>query len=180
MSVRADVTDGKAQKPLDIYHPVKTKDGWVIGHVGSNAHFLAACRTFGREDLLEDSRFATPWLRTSQFPAMWAELGRDAVSSTTRELVDASARHGMPLAPVLDLNGFFADPQVRHNGTYIDHEDPEYGVLRQLKYPVDFGVSPATSQGRAPRLSEHAEEILENLGLPSATVADYRRRRIIA
>ena len=166
-------------EPIDMYHTIQTADGYVIGHMGADQQFVGACALFGREDLLDDPRFDGPAARTRNFPAMWAELGRDARQRTTADLVAAAELHGVPLGPVHDLQGFFDDPQVRHNGSYFDYDDPDVGVIRQLKYPADFEASPVQVHARAPRLGEHTDMILDALGRPAEETERLRAAGVV-
>jgi crotonobetainyl-CoA:carnitine CoA-transferase CaiB-like acyl-CoA transferase len=59
---------------------------------------------------------------------------------------------------------FFADPQVQHNQTVFEIEDSEYGPIRQLGFPVRFSQSRLDVQSRAPKLSEHRDEIRSMIG----------------
>ena len=151
-------------KPVDIYHPIKTLDGYVIGHVQTQAQFEATCQVFRRPDVLNDPRFSEPFTRATNFEAMWSEFAKGADQFSSAELLEDAARRGVALGPVYDIAEFFDDPQVRHNQAYFDFEDPELGVIRMLGFPSDLEKSPANVQGRAPRLDEHRDAILARLG----------------
>ncbi|MGN5477884.1 CaiB/BaiF CoA transferase family protein [Cupriavidus basilensis] len=138
--------DPDAQKtpPLDIHHPLRTADGWVIGHIQTDAQFAAACRVFGREDLLECPDWKSAGQRISKNGDMWRELARDAKNMTRAELLERAEAEGVALGPIYTLHEFFDDPQVKSCGVYVDHEDPEFGLVRQMNFPVKFGSRPPT------------------------------------
>ncbi len=165
---------------LVLYRPVATLDGFVIGHIGPDHHFAAACKIFNRTDLLTDPRFAGPWLRASNYRLMWQEFEVSTKSIRTAELLDAAQAHGVPLAKVNSLDEFFEDPQVQHNGTCFQYDDPEYGAIRQLKYPANFEVSPVDVQSRAPKLGEHTDAILAGLNFSPEVIAEYRAAGVVA
>lgn len=146
--------------PLDIHHPLRTSDGWVIGHIQTDAQFAAACRLFGREDLLDDESWKSPAKRIERNGDMWRELGQKAMAMTRAEVLTRAESEGVALGPIYTLDEFFEDPQVRSNEVYVDHEDPDFGVIRQMNFPVRFGRSTIDVGARAPLLGEHTGEIL--------------------
>ncbi|MBN3785325.1 CoA transferase [Burkholderia sp. Ac-20353] len=154
--------DGQKAPPLDIHHPLRTSDGWVIGHIQTDDQFAAACRLFDREDLMEDETWKSAARRIERNGDMWRELGRKATAMTRAEVLARAESEGVALGPIYTLDEFFADPQVRSSHVYVDHEDPEFGVVRQMNFPVRFERSTIDVGARAPLLGEHTEEILRH------------------
>jgi crotonobetainyl-CoA:carnitine CoA-transferase CaiB-like acyl-CoA transferase len=148
-------------RKIDMYHPIRTKDGFVIGHIQTDAQFEGMCRTADREELVGDARFKDAWSRMSNYEAMWAEMETGTSKQGTKTVIDKAAKNGVPLAPVNSIAEFFDDPQVRHNKTWFDIEDADYGTIRNLCYPVRFGSSQISTENRAPRFGEHQDEILK-------------------
>lgn len=148
---------------IDIHHPVATADGYVIGHVQLDKQFEALCQLCGREELIGEPRFKDSWSRISRYGEMWKEIEKGTRNYQTRDLVERAAKAGVALAPVNSIEDFFADPQVRHAQTWFDIEDPDYGTIRNLKYPVEFGVSELDTRRRGPTLNEHGDEVRASL-----------------
>jgi len=91
---------------------------------------------------------------------MWQELGQKATTMTRAEVLARAESEGVALGPIYTLDEFFEDPQVRNGDVYVDHEDPEFGLIRQMNFPVRFERSKIDVRVRAPLLGEHTEEIL--------------------
>lgn len=149
---------------INIHHPIATADGYVIGHVQLDKQFEALCQLCGREELIGEDRFKDSWSRISRYGEMWKEIEKGTRNFGTRDLIDRAAKAGVPLAPVNAIEDFFADPQVRHARTWFDIEDPDYGTIRNLKYPVAFGLSKLEPCQRGPRFDEHGDEVRAGLG----------------
>jgi formyl-CoA transferase len=162
--------DGQKTPPLDIHHPLRTSDGWVIGHIQTDAQFAAACRLFGREDLLDDENWKSAAKRIERNGDMWRELGQKATTMTRAEVLSRAESEGVALGPIYTLDEFFADPQVRSSEVYVDHEDPDFGVIRQMNFPVRFGCSTIDVGARAPLLGEHTEAIFRGSKRESAGI----------
>ncbi|MGF6507962.1 CaiB/BaiF CoA transferase family protein [Paraburkholderia sp. 32] len=154
-------------KPLDIHHPVRTRNGWVIGHIQSDEHFSVACRIFGREDMIGHSDWNTVAKRVERNGDMWREFGRRAAEMSREEVLARAAEGGIAIGPVYTLEEFFQDPQVQHSHAYVDFEDPTYGEVRYMNFPVDFSAASIDVRSRAPLLGEHTKDVLGTASSPS-------------
>ena len=165
--------------PRSLFQPVATKDGHVMGYVQTNPQFAACIKAFHREDLTTDPRFKDPRSRLTNVAELWQELAKGAQDLTTREIMDVAVAEGVPLAPVARVAEFLDDPQAIHNQTFVDFEDPVYGRIKQLNFPIRFERSPANPHARAPRLGEHTDAVLEGLGLSRQSIADLRTAKTV-
>jgi crotonobetainyl-CoA:carnitine CoA-transferase CaiB-like acyl-CoA transferase len=163
-----------------VFHPVKTQDGYVMGHVQTNAQFTGCAHAFGREDILDDPRFANPRERLKHIGEMWSEMAVGAATRTTEQIMSVALAHSVPLGPVQTVQQFMQDPQARHNQTFVDFQDPEYGVVRQMNFPARLEGSPANAQARAPRQGEHTDTILASLGRQAEEVAALKAARAVS
>src|SRR5690606_20590456 len=101
--------------------------------------FKAVCTTLGREDLLDNPSFATAPQRFAAMNEIIGELETKTVEYESAELLEILQATGdVAVAPVNSMTDFFTDPQVLHNGTIYELDDPETGPLRQIKPMVNF------------------------------------------
>jgi len=56
------------------------------------------------------------------------------------------------------------DPHLAATGAWLDVQHPYEGRLRQLRPPVRMSDTPTAVRRPAPRLGEHTEEVLAELG----------------
>ncbi|WP_158085700.1 CaiB/BaiF CoA transferase family protein [Henriciella aquimarina] len=151
-------------RKIDMYHPIRTTDGFVIGHIQTDSQFEGMCRTAGREDLIADARFKDAWSRMLNYETMWSEMEVGTSKQDIATVIVNAAKYSVPLAPVNSITDFFDDPQVQYNKTWFDIEDADYGTIRNLCYPVRFGSSQIKIEKRAPRFREHQYDILKDDG----------------
>lgn len=174
---------GEPSAPLpnpDLYRPLKTADGHVIGLISTAGQFAAICKALGRPDLIEQERFSTPARRFAEMGTLLDELETRTETMTTAEVIDLLwATKEVPIAPVNSIERFLDDPQAAHNGTLFEMDDGKGGAIRQLGRFADFGI-PATDEfTRAPDLGEHADAILCELGFDPATIGELRAEHVI-
>jgi crotonobetainyl-CoA:carnitine CoA-transferase CaiB-like acyl-CoA transferase len=69
----------------------------------------------------------------------------------------------VPVAPILDVAGIFADPQVIARGDLAVVDDPVVGPIRQQAPFPRLGGAPRPTPAGAPRLGEHTRAVLSEL-----------------
>ncbi len=138
-------------------------------------------RTIGRHDL-SDLQYATG----DEGVRAKAELSKVFGSKTRDEWMAYFTGKDVCISPVLDIGEALSTPQARARGMVVEVESPFGGKDRQpgrpLKFPVsDEGgcASPEEPPRRPPRLGEHDEEILEEIGYTTVQIEDLRRKRVI-
>jgi len=156
--------EAEATASEQVFRCFATLDGHVVGIAAQDSQFEALCRALGREDLLQDARFAQVSERFMHLAEFYEELAAELARRTTADFLEAARKFGAPFAEVLDLDGFFADPQVRHNETLQVREVDGVGGLRYLRPPLRFSRSPSGIQLPPPRLGEHSDEVLAEIG----------------
>lgn len=156
------------------FTPWQTADGWVVGLVIQDRQFQALCRVLGREDLASDPRFAEMGPRLGAYVELTTILREEVARWPSAELVARARAEGATFGPVNDVDAFLEDPHVRHRETVRLLEDERFGPTRYLAPPWRFERTPARIDRHAPRLGEHTDEILAELGLDAASIATLR------
>jgi formyl-CoA transferase len=148
---------------VNFHQPLATSDSYVMGLPMTRGQFEGICKVVDRPELIDDPRFETLTDLLTNISALYEEIQPNMLTMTADEFLARTADYDVPFAKVVDVNGFFENEQVRHSGCYVDYDDPELGVIRQLNHPVRYERSPVDIAKRAPRLGEHNAEILGSL-----------------
>jgi len=130
---------------------------------GNNKQFAAFCAVAGREDLLQDPRFATTSARISHREEILPVLEAIMRTRTRDDWLGALEAHDVPAGPINELPEVFADPQVRHRGMVVPVEDQIAGTLPLLANPIQMSATPVEDYTAPPRLGEHTAEVLARL-----------------
>lgn len=167
--------EGEERTPvINITRPFRSADGTFMGFFQTDQQFSQICKVLGIEHLLDDGRFGNPIKRVQNYEALWQELEKGAVNFTSAELETLAVSEGLPIGKVNTVSEFLDDPQAKHLGCVVEYDTDEYGQVRAAGHPVDFARTPAQVGGTAPRVGEHTDEVLAELGHDPARIGELR------
>jgi crotonobetainyl-CoA:carnitine CoA-transferase CaiB-like acyl-CoA transferase len=109
----------------------------------------------------------------------WAH--RDEIfEKTQKRLLAKSAKewliifreNGIWAGEVYGYKELVNDPQIAHNGTFVEYEHPTEGHVKTPGFPYKFSQTPAQVYRGAPRVGEDTTEILTGLGYKAEEIKD--------
>ena len=140
----------------------QTRDGWMVVGVMSGEMFGRLAKAVGREDWLQDPRFADSDVRKKYLKEANAELADELKKRSTAEWISIfDAKEVDVLAsPVHDYAQMRTHPQTVAMEMFGNMQQPPYGDLTVPHLPVSTReIKPA------PRMGEHSREVLAQAGL---------------
>ena len=156
---------GNAHPNIVPYQAFAVSDGYVIIAVGSDAQFARLCEFLGMSEVAADPKFATNATRVIHRDELVGRLAASLASRTRDEVLAEMEKRGVPAGPINTVADVFADPQVAHRGMRVDLPLPGGGTLPSVRTPIQFSGAELALQRASPRLGEHTDEILAELGL---------------
>jgi len=165
----------------------RTADKPINVAANKQEQFEALCGVIGREGLGRDRRFAERDDRIENRAELTREIEAALMQKPAEHWVERLNRAGVPAGPVLTVPEALAlaDAQTR-DLTQGFAGVP--GLDRELRL-IRSGFRVAGADGRAerpqvdlppPRLGQHTDEILGELGYDAARIADLRRAKAVA
>ncbi len=150
--------------------PFPTLDGYLALIPYSDAQWHRFFELSGRSDIIADPRFATFRGRQQNVTLIWKEVADQVALRTTAAWTKLLENEDIPFAPVLSLEQLLADPHLEETGFWQTVADPVQGMLRFPGDPVTLSESPASLRRLPPRLGEHTDEVLAELGIVARPV----------
>lgn len=101
---------------------------------------------------------------------LFAKTAARLTTNTTQHWLDALLGAGMWAGPVYGYADLVDDPQIVHNGTFVEYDHPTEGHVKTPGFPYKFHRTPATVERGAPLVGQHTREVLADLGFDTAAV----------
>jgi len=158
----------------------RTRDGYISITTLLDAEFHGLCRVLGLESLVTDARFAQTGDRSRNADALHPIVNAALAEWATDELATRLELEGVPHAAVNTVDRIHVDPQVRAMGLLAELEHPTAGRMRVPRPVGDLDVTPTALGRPAPLLGQHTDEVLADLGLDAAAIAELHRRGAVA
>jgi crotonobetainyl-CoA:carnitine CoA-transferase CaiB-like acyl-CoA transferase len=170
---------GSAHRLSAPYQVFKAADGHIALGGANQSNWGKLCEAIGRQDLLEDPRFATNGDRTTNQRELAAVLESVFISGSVDHWMAILEDAGVPAGPVYDFEHVYRDPQViaRQMAVEIDH--PAAGKTRLIGVPVKLSATPGQIRRAAPTLGQHTDEILAEIGLGLDAIRDLREKKAV-
>ncbi|WVT77164.1 CaiB/BaiF CoA-transferase family protein (plasmid) [Sinorhizobium chiapasense] len=171
------LVSGKAPRRLGNAHPniapyqvFPTSDGHLIVAVGNDRQFVKFCALLGRPELATDERYLTNALRVQNRDTLTPELAAETAKIERDTLLKMLEDAGVPGGPINTVADVFADPQIAHRQMRVDtpHSGAAAGTSPGVRTPIRFSGAELALERGVPRLGEHTDEVLAEIGMQVA------------
>jgi crotonobetainyl-CoA:carnitine CoA-transferase CaiB-like acyl-CoA transferase len=154
--------------------PYATADArWIVlNMLDADRHWEPACRALGLEHLLDDPDYATTAARADNRIALRDIFVAAIGKQTLADLQAALSSHDTVFSALAAPTEVIADQQVEANGYMPAH--PEHDQARVAAGPVQFDMETTAVRRRAPKVGEHTDEVLAELGFTTTEIAALR------
>ncbi|MEG9862194.1 MAG: CoA transferase [Parvularculales bacterium] len=173
--------DGDVPKQAGNNHPTsiptgvfKTKNGHMNLAVAGENIWKRFAGAMGREDWIEDERYATAPARSKNRDLLGAEIEEITVARTTDEWIDIMNDAGVPAGEINDIGQVFENPQVHHLGLAQPVTSQERGETKLVGQPILMSRTPSRIAAPPPLAGQHSEQILKEIGYSDADISSMK------
>jgi crotonobetainyl-CoA:carnitine CoA-transferase CaiB-like acyl-CoA transferase len=145
-----------------------TADGWISVAPYQDARWLRFFEAVGRADIPQRPTLADKDLRRINMSEMYRELAAILPTRSTADWLALFKRIQVPAMAVKSVGELPADPHAQAVGLFTERQHPTEGGYLDVRHPVRFHGCDLPVPRPAPNLGEHSDQLLRELGLPTA------------
>ena len=161
-----DVT--KYQGTMDLIY--ETADGYITAGAISNAEWRGMCNALGKPEWIDDPRFSTTATRFRNVEERKRLTAGELVRWNREEILARLNAEDVPSAPLLTRLELLDHEQIVANDIVGIYEFEDHGRIRLARPAARFEETPSAIRAPAPRLGEHSEAILADLGYSAGEI----------
>jgi crotonobetainyl-CoA:carnitine CoA-transferase CaiB-like acyl-CoA transferase len=155
--------------------PYETKDGYVCALIYNDKQWRAFFSVIGKPEKTAEPEFATQEARSRNYAKAYAFVAQEMKRRSTAEWLEALERADIPVLRLMTLQVIVADEHLAATGFFKVLEHPTEGAIRSMSVPSEWSASPPEYRRHAPRLGEHTAEVLREVGLDEAKIAELTK-----
>jgi crotonobetainyl-CoA:carnitine CoA-transferase CaiB-like acyl-CoA transferase len=163
--------------PISVWGAYATADGgFVLGGISAE-RFCALCEVAGVPELAE--QYPDDPSRAANMSKILPILREKFRERPTAFWLEKLRELDVMTAPVQTYADVIDDPQAQANGYMIEIDHPDYGRVKTVGAPIQFGREPTLPQGPPPELGDGTEVYLEELGYSWDEISKLRELEVI-
>lgn len=176
---------GNIHPSLAPYQDFKTRDGNVLLAIGNDGQFARFCAAVGHPDWAADARFATNTARVQNRSDLLMLMTPLMQTRGTQDWIALFEDKAVPCGPINTVAQAFDDPQVQARGIRMELPcDPtqtgkNIGKVATVANPMRLSGTPVTYRNAPPALGQHTDEVLTELGLDAAQIAQLKTQQVV-
>lgn len=171
---------GNRHPQIAPYEPVQASDGrWFILGVGSDNTWRKFCAVAGLDHLAEDARFATNADRVRNYEALMPDIRTVLSQRPAEDWLQLLREADVPVGKINSVAEALADPHLLERRFIVELEHPSLGMLKSLATPVHMSETPLRYDRHPPRLGEHTDEVLRELGYSADAISTMQAAGVI-
>lgn len=183
---KVPMRQGNSHPSLVPYQDFETSDGAMLLAVGNDGQFARFCEVAGHPEWAQDARFATNSERVRNRDALVPQMQTVTRTRSTAEWIAALEHRAVPCGPINTIGQAFDDEQVKARGLQVTQPlspqaEAASGIpsISTVASPLRLLGTPPVLRRPPPVLGEHTEEVLREMGLDAAAIAELQKSGVV-
>jgi crotonobetainyl-CoA:carnitine CoA-transferase CaiB-like acyl-CoA transferase len=148
-----------------VYGVFTARDGYLVIAAQVDDAWKRLAKLIGGDALAADTRFHDPAGRNAHRNEALALVRTWTMAQpSVKACIVALDAAEVPAAPVQNIDGVLADPQIQARGMVIEQDHPVLGRIRMPNLPFRFSDCDITPRSVAPLMGQHNRDIAAGLG----------------
>jgi crotonobetainyl-CoA:carnitine CoA-transferase CaiB-like acyl-CoA transferase len=161
---------GNTHRSVAPYQPLRAKDGLVAIAAANDGLFEKLCAALGRNDLVDDPRFATNARRVEHREELAALLEESLASALPDDWIERLNTAGVPAGKIRGVLEALEAATAAGSPATVTVDHPSIGPLELVRTAPRFESGEAKAPAPPPLLGEHTREVLREAGLDDAEI----------
>lgn len=156
------------------YAPYKTKDEkWLTICTLEPKFWANLCRAIERED------FIPLQYDPAKNDYLLAELRKIFVTKTQDEWFKLLTAADVPAGKIMPMEDVVKDPHVLHRQMVMEVDDPRFGKVKQIGFPIKLSDTPGTIRSLARLLGEDTNKVMLAHGFSQSEIDNLMKQGVI-
>lgn len=163
--------------PRNVY---EAADGYVTLSASAQRIFENVMEAIGREELVDDPRFADNAARVEHAEELDAILEAWIADRSREEVIETMTDHSAVVGPVFDIEDVFESDLYAAREDLVELADPDVGALVTHNAHPKLSRTPGEVEWAGPRHGEHTEEVyVDELGMSAERLVALRDEGVV-
>ncbi len=163
---------GRIARPHALHGGFRCADRrWILLFMPEPHWWPRFCDAVGRPEWIEDERFASFGARARNMPELTRLMDEVFATRALKEWCALFDERGFIWGPASTVSEFAADEQAAADGLFPEIGDPSGRRFRTVRAPMRLQSGDVGPRGPAPRIGEHTDAVLTDLGITGDELA---------
>lgn len=163
--------------PSNVY---PTRDNqWMIIAANQDTVFARLCAAMGRPELATDERFATHHARGERQKELDDMIAEFSLTMDSTELENHLNEFSVPVGQIFRPEDMLKDAQFKFRESIVDVPSETHGTVPMQNAFPRMSRTDTSIRWSGPKLGQHTQEILTDLGLSNTEIDAFRDQGVI-